>query len=145
MVHDFDPCVDDELEVKRGMVVTVLYRENDWVYVIADKGREGFIPHSYCSLIENKPDIVAQNQINNNSTSINTISSSGSSKLQSQEDGSIVSSDIHPFYKVSEYIYMVNLHERFVCMMLLQITFLFPLGSGWPIYSFVQIHSQGRK
>ena len=30
-------------------VVNVLYQENDWVYVIAEDQREGFIPHSYCA------------------------------------------------------------------------------------------------
>jgi len=31
-------------------VVNILYRENDWVYVIAaDSRQEGFIPHSYCT------------------------------------------------------------------------------------------------
>lgn len=49
-MHDFTPCVDDELEVKRGQIVNILYRENDWVYVIAqDTRQEGFIPHSYCT------------------------------------------------------------------------------------------------
>ncbi|XP_071455235.1 SH3 domain-containing protein Dlish [Hetaerina americana] len=49
VLHDFTPCVDDELEVKRGHIVNVLYRENDWVYVIAEDRQEGFIPHSYCA------------------------------------------------------------------------------------------------
>lgn len=49
VLHDFTPCVDDELEVKRGNVVNVLYQENDWVYVIGEDQREGFIPHSYCA------------------------------------------------------------------------------------------------
>lgn len=31
VLHDFTPCVDDELEVRRGSVVSILYRENDWV------------------------------------------------------------------------------------------------------------------
>lgn len=48
VLHDFTPCVDDELEVKRGQIVNILYRENDWVYVIGqDTRQEGFIPHSY--------------------------------------------------------------------------------------------------
>lgn len=47
---DFTPCVDDELEVKRGQIVNILYRENDWVYIIGqDTRQEGFIPHSYCA------------------------------------------------------------------------------------------------
>lgn len=50
VLHDFSPCVDDELEVKRGTVVNVLYQENDWVYVITESSQqEGFIPHSYCA------------------------------------------------------------------------------------------------
>lgn len=49
VLHDFTPCVDDELEVKRGQTVNVLYQENDWVYVIAENNHEGFIPHSYCA------------------------------------------------------------------------------------------------
>ena len=50
VLHDFTPCVDDELEVKRGQIVHVLYQENDWVYVISsDDNQEGFIPHSYCA------------------------------------------------------------------------------------------------
>ena len=27
----------------------VLYQENDWVYVISEENKEGFIPHSYCA------------------------------------------------------------------------------------------------
>lgn len=50
VLHDFTPCVDDELDVKRGQIVNILYRENDWVYVIGqDTRQEGFIPHSYCA------------------------------------------------------------------------------------------------
>ena len=49
VIHDFMPCVDDELEVKRGHVVNVLYPENDWVYVVSEDDKEGFIPLSYCA------------------------------------------------------------------------------------------------
>ena len=60
VLHDFTPCVDDELEVKRGQIVTVLYQENDWVYVIreSDAGSssnsEGFIPYSYCTPVSSQ-------------------------------------------------------------------------------------------
>ncbi|CAG9854906.1 unnamed protein product [Phyllotreta striolata] len=54
VLHDFTPCVDDELEVKRGQIVNILYRENDWVYVIGlDSRQEGFIPYSYCTPYNN--------------------------------------------------------------------------------------------
>lgn len=49
VLHDFNPCVDDELEVKRGQIINILYQENDWVYVISENSCEGFIPHSYCA------------------------------------------------------------------------------------------------
>lgn len=51
VLHDFNPCVDDELEVKRGQIVDILYQEKGWIYVIAENNQEGFIPHSYCSPI----------------------------------------------------------------------------------------------
>lgn len=54
VLHDFTPCVDDELEVKRGQVVNILYRENDWVYVIGSDRQEGFIPFSYCTPYNNQ-------------------------------------------------------------------------------------------
>uniref|UniRef100_A0A2P2I2W9 Intersectin-1-like n=1 Tax=Hirondellea gigas TaxID=1518452 RepID=A0A2P2I2W9_9CRUS len=56
VLQDFTPCVDDELEVKKGNVVNVLYQENDWVYVISETGdQEGFIPHSYCAPASQRP------------------------------------------------------------------------------------------
>ena len=48
VVQDFSPCVEDELEVKRGQVVKALYQENEWRFVIAEDGREGFIPYTFC-------------------------------------------------------------------------------------------------
>ncbi|XP_022243197.1 SH3 domain-containing protein Dlish-like [Limulus polyphemus] len=61
VLHDFTPCVDDELEVRRGQVVNVLYQENDWVYVIAENSQEGFIPHSYCAPYGTQPADLALN------------------------------------------------------------------------------------
>ncbi len=75
VLHDFKPCVDDELEVRQGQRVTLLYRENDWVYVIAGDNREGFIPNVYCVPIgssvddlrvhSKKPSSLTNNQTNN--------------------------------------------------------------------------------
>lgn len=50
VLHDFIPCVEDEVAVKRGQHVKALYQETDWVYVITGEGREGFIPFTYCIL-----------------------------------------------------------------------------------------------
>jgi hypothetical protein len=51
ILHSFTPCVDDELEVKEGQLVVLLYRENDWAYVVMEN-REGFIPWSYLEVFE---------------------------------------------------------------------------------------------
>ena len=49
VLHDFTPCVDDELEVKRGQIVNVLYPrclcrhvflQNHW----GDKGLSPWVP-----------------------------------------------------------------------------------------------------
>lgn len=48
VVQDFTPCVEDELKVKRGQVVKALYQENEWRFVVAENGCEGFIPYTYC-------------------------------------------------------------------------------------------------
>nr|CAD7450526.1 unnamed protein product [Timema bartmani] len=42
--------MENEPWKRERKVVNILYRENDWVYVIAaDSRQEGFIPHSYCT------------------------------------------------------------------------------------------------
>ncbi|KAI1294992.1 hypothetical protein HDE_06029 [Halotydeus destructor] len=68
VLHDFVPCVDDELEVKRGQIVTMLYRENDWVYVVTEPGSgptgEGFMPHSYCTPLSSTSNQVSKKQPN---------------------------------------------------------------------------------
>ena len=52
VVQDFTPCVEDELRVKRGQKVKALYQENEWRFVVAEDGREGFIPYTFCIPIE---------------------------------------------------------------------------------------------
>lgn len=45
-------------------MVNILYRENDWVYVIAEDSRqEGFIPHSYCTPYNSQLGEIALNNI----------------------------------------------------------------------------------
>ena len=52
VVQDFTPCVEDELRVQRGQKVKALYQENEWRFVVAEDGREGFIPYTFCIPIE---------------------------------------------------------------------------------------------
>lgn len=46
VLHDFTPCVDDEIGVKRGEIVHTLYQENDWVSLLVGK--------SYCPAKDNE-------------------------------------------------------------------------------------------
>ncbi|EDO30059.1 predicted protein [Nematostella vectensis] len=48
VTHDFIPCVDDELAVKRGERVLMLYRQNNWYYIKNSRNTEGFIPFTNC-------------------------------------------------------------------------------------------------
>lgn len=47
ILQNFVACVDDEVSVKKGEIVNALYRDNDWVYLLCDNDREGFVPISY--------------------------------------------------------------------------------------------------
>lgn len=111
VLHDFQPCVDDELEVKRGQIVNVLYQENDWVYVIsADNHNEGFIPHSYCAPIDShlaaltlnvKHKKLPRNQEYDFSPPVDQLSISKVNANQSELDcfQSNTGPDVHPFFK----------------------------------------------
>jgi hypothetical protein len=47
VLHDFTPSTDDELGVKKGDRVRVLYMELEWAYAIRDNRLEGFVPWSH--------------------------------------------------------------------------------------------------
>ena len=97
VLHDFTPCVDDELEVKRGQMVSVLYQENDWVYVIAEDNSEGFIPHSYCTpLTSQLAELVKHKKLPR--TANGTIAGE-SDQGRDMDNYSAAASDIHPFFK----------------------------------------------
>ncbi|XP_063700598.1 SH3 domain-containing protein Dlish [Culicoides brevitarsis] len=87
VLHDFSPCVDDELEVKRGQIVNILYRENDWVYVIGQESRqEGFIPHSYCAPYTELSNLAIKKKL---SRDINSISSPDITEIEVIEENSL--------------------------------------------------------
>lgn len=110
VLHDFIPCVDDELEVKRGNIVTVLYQENDWVYVIAENNQqEGFIPFSYCAPVTSQlAQMVRHKKIPRTPQTV-----------QSSKDGlgnnyTQTGANIHPFYKdpVGKYVVLFSFESR---------------------------------
>ena len=49
VTHNYDSVDKDELMVRKGQFVKVLYQKNDWIYVVDSLGNEGFIPYCYCS------------------------------------------------------------------------------------------------
>ncbi len=46
-VRDYSPCCNEELAVRKGQRVKVLYRNHDWVFAVTKHGQQGFLPFSY--------------------------------------------------------------------------------------------------
>lgn len=78
-------------------MVNVLYRENDWVYVIAaDTRQEGFIPHSYCTLYNSQLGELALNNVKKKlpreecgmgpSTNLSSASNGAASNINNNDD-----------------------------------------------------------
>ena len=61
VIHDFTACVAEELTVRKGDIVQMLYRDNDWLYVMTND-REGFVPNKFCTPINR----IADNHSNSN-------------------------------------------------------------------------------
>lgn len=109
VLHDFIPCVDDELEVKRGNIVTVLYQENDWVYVIAENNQEGFIPYSYCAPVTSQlAQMVRHKKLPRNPQTVQLV------KDGLDNNYTQTGADIHPFYKdpVGKYVALYSFEAR---------------------------------
>jgi hypothetical protein len=51
IVHDFKSEDEEELDVRKGQYVKILYQKHDWVYVKDSSRHEGFIPYVYCSTV----------------------------------------------------------------------------------------------
>ena len=49
MLQEYEPVNDEELSVRKGQHVKILFQQNDWVYVVDSSGNEGFIPYCFCS------------------------------------------------------------------------------------------------
>ena len=46
-IRDYSPCCNEELAVRKGQRVKVLYRNHDWVFAITKHGQSGYLPYSY--------------------------------------------------------------------------------------------------
>ena len=46
-LKDYSPCCDEELALRRGQRVKVLYKNNDWVYAVTKNGEAGYVPYNY--------------------------------------------------------------------------------------------------
>ncbi|XP_022780555.1 SH3 domain-containing protein Dlish-like isoform X2 [Stylophora pistillata] len=49
ITQSYEPVDKEELKVRKGQYVKIIYQENDWVYAVDSFGNEGFIPLFYCS------------------------------------------------------------------------------------------------
>lgn len=56
ILQSYEPVDKEELKVRKGNYVKVLYQQNDWVYVVDSSGKEGFIPYCYCSTTNTSTD-----------------------------------------------------------------------------------------
>ncbi|KAK3580501.1 hypothetical protein CHS0354_001098 [Potamilus streckersoni] len=63
ILHDFRAFSKGELGVKQGQYVFLLYRENDWAYVITVDGKEEFVPYTYCAKIHPQSKINYEKEI----------------------------------------------------------------------------------
>ena len=46
-IKDYSPCCNEELVLRRGQRVKVLYKNNEWVYAMTKTGETGYVPYSY--------------------------------------------------------------------------------------------------
>ena len=46
-IKDYAPACNEELSVRKGQRVRVLYRQHDWVFAMTKHGSSGFLPYSY--------------------------------------------------------------------------------------------------
>lgn len=46
-IRDYSPGCNEELSVRKGQRVRVLYRNHDWVFAVTKHGSSGFIPFTY--------------------------------------------------------------------------------------------------
>ena len=47
VVKDYRACCGEEMTVKKGQRVKVMYRQGDWAYAVSKHGGKGFIPYSF--------------------------------------------------------------------------------------------------
>lgn len=47
IVKDYKACCGEEMTVKKGQRVKVMYRQGDWAYAMSKHGGKGFIPYSF--------------------------------------------------------------------------------------------------
>lgn len=46
-IRDYNPCCSEEMPVRKGQRVKVLYKNNDWVYAVTKSGEAGYVPYNF--------------------------------------------------------------------------------------------------
>ncbi|GAB1605400.1 SH3 domain-containing protein Dlish-like [Argonauta hians] len=96
VIQDFVACVDDEVSVKKGDIVYGLYRDNDWLYILCEDGKEGFIPISYTTQAIRKQQRILDENLNDKQ---NTLEDKDSSPLTNSEETNISYQETSIFHK----------------------------------------------
>ena len=55
ILQSFTGYAPEEVTVKQGQKVNILFREGDWAYVITHDKKEGYVPFTYCARIGKPP------------------------------------------------------------------------------------------
>lgn len=101
ILQSFTGYNPEEISVKQGQKVHILFREGDWAYVVTHDKKQGYVPFTYCAKIgkppsyraprinKDKEKLLTQDDvdINDNDTTLNEVDST----LGEQPDESYVS------------------------------------------------------
>ena len=55
ILQSFTGCAPEEISVKQGQKVHILYREGDWAYVLTHDKKQGYVPFTFCARIGKAP------------------------------------------------------------------------------------------
>ena len=55
ILQSFTGCAPEEISVKQGQKVHILFREGDWAYVLTHDKKQGYVPFTFCARIGKAP------------------------------------------------------------------------------------------
>ena len=55
ILQSFTGCAPEEISVKQGQKVHILFREGDWAYVLTQDKKQGYVPFAFCARMGKPP------------------------------------------------------------------------------------------